>query len=74
MSEGIVGLRFPSVAGVALSGGRVRFPEDVMGEPVLLLCAYRRLTQADVDHWAEHSARTWPGLSVYELPIIPALV
>ena len=68
------GRRFPSVAGVALSGRRVRFPEDVMGAPALLLCAYRRGTQADIDRWAAFVGRELPRLAVFELPIIPALV
>ncbi len=68
------GRRFPSVAGVALSGERVRFPEDTLGAPALLLCAYRRGTQADIDRWAAFTARALPQLAVYELPIIPALV
>ena len=41
--------RFPSVAGLALSGERVRFPEDTLGAPALLLCAYRRGAQADIE-------------------------
>ena len=68
------GHRFPSVAGVALSGRRVRFPEDVLGAPALLLCAYRRGTQADVDRWAAFVGRDLPHLAVFELPIIPALI
>ncbi len=68
------GRRFPSVAGVALSGDHVRFPEDTLGAPALLLCAYRRGTQADIDRWAAFAARELPQLAVYELPIIPALV
>jgi len=68
------GRRFPSVAGVALSGEHVRFPEDTLGAPALLLCAYRRGTQSDVDRWAAFAARELPQLVVYELPIIPALV
>jgi hypothetical protein len=39
-------LFFPSVAGVALLGERVRFPEDTLGAPALLLCAYRRTLTA----------------------------
>jgi len=66
--------RFPSVAGVALSGERVRFPEDLMGAPALLLCAYRRGTQMDVDRWAAFAGRELPHLAVFELPIIPALI
>jgi hypothetical protein len=69
-----VGRRFPSVAGSALSGTRVRFPEDTVGAPALLLCAYRRGAQADVDRWAAFAGRALPGLTVFEVPIIPALV
>jgi len=66
--------RFPSVAGVALSGARVRFPEDLMGAPALLLCAYRRGAQTDIDRWAAFAARELPRLAVFELPILPALI
>ena len=66
--------RFPSVAGVALSGAPVRIPEDLMGAPALLLCAYRRGTQPDIDRWASFAGRERPQLAVFELPIIPALI
>ena len=68
------GRRFPSVAGVALSGEPVRIPEDLMGAPALLLCAYRRGTQTDIDRWAAFAGRELPQLAVFELPIIPALI
>ncbi len=76
MSAGgsIIGRRFPTVAGTALSGDVVRFPEDVAGAPALLLCAYRRHTQDDVDRWAAFVERELPDLVVYELPIIPSLL
>jgi hypothetical protein len=45
-----------------------------MGAPVLLLCAYRRGAQADIDRWAAFAARDLPQLAVFELPIIPAPV
>ena len=70
----IKGRRFPAVAGTALSGEVVRFPDDLAGAPALLLCAYRRGTQADVDRWAAFAARELPRLAVYELPIISARV
>jgi hypothetical protein len=70
VSPDIVGRRFPSVAGRALSGEVVRFPEDLAGAPALLLCAYRRGTQEDVDRWAAYVGRRLPALVVYELPII----
>jgi hypothetical protein len=69
-----VGRRFPSVAGRALSGETVRIPEDLLGAPALLLCAYRRGTQADIDRWAAFAGREFPWLAVYELPIIPSVV
>jgi hypothetical protein len=69
-----VGRRFPSVAGRALSGETVRIPEDLLGAPALLLCAYRRGTQADIDRWAAFAGRELSQTAVYELPIIPALV
>jgi hypothetical protein len=70
----IVGRRFPSAAGRALSGEMVRFPEDLVGAPALLLCAYRRGAQDDVDLWAAFAERRLPGLVVYELPIISSRV
>ncbi len=69
-----VGRRFPSVAGQALSGETVRIPEDLLGAPALLLCAYRRGTQPDIDRWAAFAGREFPWLAVYELPIIPSVV
>jgi hypothetical protein len=69
-----VGRRFPSVAGQALSGETVRIPEDLLGAPALLLCAYRRGTQADIDQWAAFAGRQFPWLALYELPIIPSVV
>ena len=74
MTPPLEGRRFPSVAGLALSGERVRFPEDTLGAPALLLCAYRRRAQTDVDRWAAFAGRELPGLAVFELPIIPAFV
>ena len=66
--------RFPSVTGVALSGEPVRIPEDLIGAPALLLCAYRRGTQADIDRWAAFAGRELPQLAVFEPSIIPALI
>ena len=73
-TQAIVGRRFPSISGKALSGEVVYFPEDLAGAPALLLCAYRRGTQADADRWAAFAERELPVLAVWELPIIPSLV
>jgi hypothetical protein len=74
MTSPLEGLRFPSVAGVALSGAPVRIPEDLVGAPALLLCAYRRGAQADIDRWAAFAGHELPQLAVFELPIIPAVI
>jgi hypothetical protein len=71
---GPVGLRFPSVEGTALTGRLVRLPEDLWGAPALLLVAYRRAAQGDVDLWAAFARREAPGLKVLEVPVIPARV
>jgi hypothetical protein len=72
--QGPVGRVFPWVAGTALSGSRVRFPDDLAGAPALLLIAYRRGAQNDVDRWAAFVRREAPGLKVLEVPVIPALI
>jgi hypothetical protein len=70
----VLGRRFPSVAGKALSGELVRFPEDVLGSPTVLFVAYRRNTQRDIDQWAAFVRREAPEVKAYELPVIPALI
>jgi hypothetical protein len=73
--KSIVGRRFPSVRGKALSGEPVHLPEDLFGAPALLLCAYRRGTQADVDRWVAFGRARLPAdLRTLEVPIIPAVV
>lgn len=69
-----VGRRFPTAAGTALSGESVRLPHDLLGAPALLLVAYQRQAQSDVDAWAAFSRREAPGLRVLELPVIPGIV
>ena len=72
--ENIIGESFPTVAGSALSGERVHLPADLAGAPAVLLVAYRRGTQADIDRWSAFLGREAPGLKALELPVIPALV
>lgn len=69
-----LGRRFPVVRGTALSGERVRLPHDLLGAPALLLVAYRRQAQGDVDAWMAMARREAPGLRVVELPVIPAII
>ncbi len=70
----IVGRPFPAVLGHALSGEIVRFPQDVAGAPAVLLIAYRRAAQSDIDRWLAALARRAPDTTVYEVPTIPSPV
>jgi len=69
-----VGRRFPEVAGQALSRERVRLPGDLAGAPAVLLVAYERRTQDDIDRWSAFLEREIPELAAYEVPTIPSLV
>lgn len=69
-----LGKILPSVGGTALDGTPVRFPEDLRGNPALLLVAYRRGTQADIDRWMAWAKASTPGLTFYEVPAIAGVV
>lgn len=70
-SEGVpVGRVLPSVKGTSLAGREVRFPEDLRGKPAVLLVAYRRGTQEDVDLWIRFLSQRAPGLPFFEVPTI----
>ena len=73
-AEAVVGRRFPAAAGQALSREVVRFPDDLAGAPAVLLVAYRRNAQVDVDRWARALGEHVPGVRVYEVPTIPAVM
>ena len=68
-----VGRAFPNVAGRSLAGENVRIPEALAGAPAVLLVAYRRGTQADIDRWLEMLRRDLPSLRALELPAIAAI-
>jgi hypothetical protein len=73
-SQSPVGRRFPEVAGQALSRQRVRLPGDLAGAPAVLLVAYERRTQGDIDRWSDFLEREVPELAAFEVPTIPSLV
>lgn len=65
-----VGWKLPSVVGTSLAGETVRFPEDLAGKPAVLLVAYRRGTQPDVDLWMAFLKEKHPEVVFYEVPTI----
>jgi hypothetical protein len=69
-----LGRRFPSVSGTSLARLPVRLPDDLSGEPAVLLVAYRRGTQADIDRWTRFLRDAAPAATVLEVPVIPSLV
>ena len=48
---GTPGTKVPCVTGQNLNRERVRFPTDIMGRPTLLLIAFYRHQQRDIDTW-----------------------
>jgi len=65
-----VGETFPSVNGESLDGRRVSLPEDLAGEPALLLVAYKQKTQFDVDRWALGLLQKGVDVRTLEVPTI----
>jgi hypothetical protein len=70
---GAPGTKVPRVTGKNLNGRTVRFPEDIRGRPALMLIAFRRYQQQDVDTWLgrmDDLRRVIPDLQVLELPVL----
>lgn len=68
------GERFPTVTGEALDGKEVRFPDAVAGRPAVLLVAYERQTQFDVDRWLLGLLQGKLQATLFELPTIPGAI
>lgn len=64
---------FPVIEATTLQGRKVRLPDQLKGERNLLLVAYEREQQAEVDTWltalASFEAKP-PAFAYYELPCI----
>lgn len=64
---------FPSVSGENLHGEKVTFPDDLKGNPALVLVAFKREQQAEVDTWLAQIGAfeaAIPGIRVVETPTI----
>jgi hypothetical protein len=65
---------FPAVSGNSLMKRKFSLPADFEGELNVVLIAFKRNQQDDVDTWTPHLralAANHPGLKVYELPVLP---
>jgi hypothetical protein len=67
------GLQFPDVTGRNLEGRELRLPADFASERTVVLVAFRRRQQREVDSWLPELAAMRaadPGLAVYEIPTL----
>ena len=65
--------QFPIVQGRSLTGRRVTLPADFEGDRNVVLVAFKRGQQDDVDTWMprlREMTASRPGLRVYELPTL----
>jgi hypothetical protein len=69
-ASGPVGKIFPRVSGSSLGGDKVILPDQLAGSPAVLLVAYRRGAQEDVDLWREFIESSFPELPWLEVPAI----
>lgn len=69
-----VGEVFPSVVGSSLAGDEIRLPEDLAGEPALLLVGFEMDSQFDLDRWLLGLQQAGIQIRVYELPTIPGMI
>lgn len=69
-----VGLVFPSVRGESLEGDSMRLPQDLSGEPALLLVGYVQNAQFDLDRWLLGLAQGEVNVRILEVPTIKGLV
>jgi hypothetical protein len=70
---GAPGTKVPRVRGHNLNRERVQFPADIKGRPTLLLIAFQRHQQRDIDTWLNRLTeleRAVPDLNVLELPVL----
>ncbi len=68
--SGPLGKLFPRVSGSSLGGEEIVLPDHMAGSPAVLLVAYRRGAQEDVDRWRDFIETTFPELPWLEVPAI----
>lgn len=65
-----IGETFPTVQAERLSGEALEIPEDLSGEPALLLVGYVQDSQFDIDRWLLGLAQAGTQVQVLEVPTI----
>jgi uncharacterized surface protein with fasciclin (FAS1) repeats len=65
--------QFPEARGSNLEGRAFHLPADLEGEPSIVILAFRRWQQEQVDTWMPHAlelVEKHQGTAVYELPVL----
>ena len=68
------GERFPTVTGTPLDGGTLVLPDELAGEPALLLVGYVQDAQFDLDRWLIGLLQLETPVRLLEVPTIDGLV
>ncbi|MDP7036196.1 MAG: hypothetical protein QF752_17080 [Planctomycetota bacterium] len=68
------GEKFPQVRGDSLAGKPFVIPDDLLGQPVLLLVGYLQESQFDLDRWILGLLQTKTPIRIFELPTIPSRI
>nr|WP_136251794.1 hypothetical protein [Ningiella ruwaisensis] len=59
-----------NIEGEALDGTPVSLPDDIIGQPAVLLFGYVHRSQFDIDRWLIGLDQTQTDVAIYELPAI----
>jgi hypothetical protein len=73
----VEGIRFPTITAPSLDGTPVTLPDGVRGKVALVVIAFERAAQAQIDSWVrpfEASFEHNPEVVVYEVPMIDSAV
>lgn len=62
---------FPRVTTRDLNGREMTFPDDLPGDPAVILIAFKRAQQADLDQWIGALALDRDSAPWIEMPIVP---
>ncbi len=64
---------FPTVTGQSLEENPVTLPDDLAGEPAVLLVGYKQRAQFDIDRWFMGLIQAEVPVPIYEIPTVPGL-
>jgi hypothetical protein len=65
---------FPTVTATRLSGESIKIPDDLSGNPAILLIGYEQKAQFDIDRWLLGILDSSISATVIELPTIKGMI